>query len=148
MYVERSLDSNDALPRHASRPGRLCNPADEFDAGVQVLQLLEQQWSVQDGSGSLLQVSKGFSYTWDANRPVGQRVVPGSVRLMGQALAAAGSYRVTVNAYMADGGGRLAVFKEGRDARTGLMGVDALEQYVKNNPALGPGPLDRIVRLN
>ena len=96
----------------------------------------------------MLQVSKGFSYTWDAGRPVGQRVVPGSVRLMGQVLDPTTPYRVTVNAYMAEGGDRLAVLKEGKDARTGMMDVDALEQFVKNNPTLEPGTLDRIVRLN
>jgi hypothetical protein len=29
-----------------------------------------------------------------------------------------------------------------------MMDVDALELFVKNNPTLAPGPLDRVTRLN
>ena len=49
---------------------------------------------------------------------------------------------------MAGGGDSFVMLKEGRDLRTGMMDVDALELYVRNNPALAPGPLDRVVRLN
>ena len=114
--------------------------------GRQVLELLEQQW--QQPSPRILHVSQGFAYTWDATRPVGQRVVPGSVRLHGQPLDPAAPYRVTVNSYLAGGGDNFVLLKQGRDARTGLMDVDALELFVKNNPLLVPGPLDRISRLN
>ena len=116
--------------------------------GAQILQLLEQQWAGQGGGARLMHVSRGFGYTWDNARPAGQRVVPGSVRLDGQALDAAKDYRVTVNAFMAGGGDSFNVLKEGRDARTGIMDVDALELYVKAHPSLAPGPLDRITRLN
>ena len=114
--------------------------------GGQVLELLEQQW--QQPSPRILHVSQGFAYTWDATRPVGQRVVPGSVRLHGQPLDPAAPYRVTVNSYLAGGGDSFVLLKQGRDARTGLMNVDALELFVKNNPLLVPGPLDRVSRLN
>jgi 5'-nucleotidase len=93
-------------------------------------------------------VSKGFSYTWDNSKPVGQRVVPGSVRLNGQPLDAAARVRVTVNAFLAGGGDSFPILKEGKDSVTGIMDVDALELYVKANPTLAPGPLDRISRLN
>jgi 5'-nucleotidase len=117
-------------------------------SGAQVLELLEQQWVGQEAGGALLQVSRGFSYAWDNQRPVGQRVVPGSVRLQGQALDPSANYRVTVNAFLAGGGDKFLVLKQGRDLRTGIMDVDALEQFVKNNPTLAPAPLDRIARLN
>jgi len=116
--------------------------------GAQVLELLEQQWSGQGAGGRLMHVSRGFSYSWDATRPVGQRVVPGSVRLNGQLLDPNANVRVTVNAFMAGGGDSFVVLKEGRDQRTGMMDVDALELFVKNNPTLAPGSLDRVVRLN
>ena len=117
-------------------------------SGAQVLQLLEQQWSGQGAGGRLMHVSRGFSYSWDASRPPGQRVVPGSVHLAGQPLDANANVRVTVNAFMAGGGDSFAVLKEGRDQATGMMDVDALELYVRNNPTLAPGPLDRVLRLN
>ena len=114
--------------------------------GAQVLRLLERQW--EQPSPRILHVSQGFAYTWDAMRPVGQRVVPGSVRLNGQPLDPAAAYRVTVNSYLAGGGDNFVLLKQGRDARTGIMDVDALELFVKNNPLLVPGPLDRVLRLN
>ncbi|MDP1649327.1 MAG: bifunctional metallophosphatase/5'-nucleotidase [Rubrivivax sp.] len=115
-------------------------------SGAQLLQLLEQQWD--QPSARILQVSRGFAYTWDARRPVGRRVVPGSVRLDGQPLDAAAPYRVTVNSYLAGGGDSFVLLKQGRDVRTGIMDVDALELFVKNHPLLVPGPLDRVSRLN
>ena len=117
-------------------------------SGAQVLQLLEQQWSGQGAGGRIMHVSRGFSYRWDPARPVGQRVVPGSVRLNGALLEPGASVRVTVNAFMAGGGDSFVVLKEGKDLRTGIMDVDALEAYVRGNPTLAPGPLDRIVRGN
>ena len=117
-------------------------------SGAQLLQLLEQQWLGQGAGGRLMHVSRGFSYSWDASRPVGARVVPGSMRLNGQLLEPNAKLRVTVNAFMAGGGDNFVLLKEGLDASTGMMDVDALELYVKNNPTLAPGPLDRIVRLN
>jgi 5'-nucleotidase len=79
---------------------------------------------------------------------VGERVVPGSVKLNGQPLDVARSYRVTVNGFMASGGDNFLVLKEGKDLRTGVMDVDALEAFVRANPQLAPGPLDRISRVN
>lgn len=116
-------------------------------SGAQVVQLLEQQWAGQT-SARIMQVSRGFTYSWDASRPVGQRVVPGSLRLNGQPVAPDAILRVTVNAFMASGGDNFSVLKEGRDRRTGVMDIDALEQFVKRNPTIAPGPLDRITRLN
>jgi 5'-nucleotidase len=117
-------------------------------SGAQVLTLLEQQWRGQGEQGRIMQVSKGFSYSWDPKRAVGERVVPGSVKLNGQPLDPARSYRVTVNSFIASGGDNFVILKEGKDVRTGVMDVDALEAFVKANPTLAPGPLDRISRVN
>lgn len=117
--------------------------------GAQISTLLEQQWIGRSGpNGTMLQVSRGFAYAWDATRPVGQRVVPGSMVLNGQAIDPAASYRVTVNSFLAGGGDTFPVLKEGRNVATGIMDIDALELYVKANPTLAPGALDRIKRLN
>jgi 5'-nucleotidase len=116
--------------------------------GAEIAQVLEQQWQTASGGARLLLVSRGFSYTWDASKPVGQRVVPGSIKLNGQPIWPGDNVRVTVNSFVAGGGDSFSVFKQGRDQRTGVMDVDALEAYVKANPTLAPGPLDRITRLN
>jgi 5'-nucleotidase len=75
-------------------------------------------------------------------------VVPGSAGLDGRPLDPAAAYRVTVNSYLADGGDRFPVLREGTQRVTGLRDVDALERFVQAHPALAPAPLDRIVRLN
>jgi len=114
--------------------------------GAQILQVLEQQWG--PNQNRVLQVSRGFGYAWDGRRPVGQRVLPGSVVLDGKPLDPAVDYRVTVNAFLAGGGDGFVQLEQGRDRRTGIMDVDAFELYVARNPAIAPGPLDRIKRLN
>jgi 5'-nucleotidase len=116
-------------------------------SGAQLLQLLEQQWLNQP-SPRLLQLSQGFSYTWDASRPVGQRVLPESLKLDGQPITGASKLRVTVNAFMASGGDSFLMLKQGLDISTGMMDVDALELYVKNHPGLTPGTQARVTRLN
>jgi 5'-nucleotidase len=115
-------------------------------AGADLVALLEQQW--MGNSVRMLQVSQGFSYSWDASKPVGQRVVPGSLRLNGQPIWPGDTVRVTVNSFLASGGDSFTVLKQGRDQRTGMMDIDALEAYVKANPTLAPGALNRIARLN
>lgn len=118
-------------------------------SGEQIATLLEQQWRASDGrSISPLQVSKGFSYAWDNNRPVGSRVVPGSIRLDGKPLDPKADYRVTVNSFMASGGDGYRVLNEGRDRRTGLIDLEALERYLSSQTSLRPSALDRVTRLN
>ena len=116
-------------------------------SGAQIVEILEQQWLGQPRA-RVLQVSRGFGYSWDNAKPAGQRVVPGSVMLDGKALDAATSYRVTVNSFLADGGDSFAAFKQGRERKTGAMDVDAFEQFIAKR-ALGEAVmLDRIKRLN
>lgn len=76
--------------------------------GTQLRQLLEQQWAGQPSGGSrVMQVSKGFSYTWDASKPPGQRVLADSLRLNGQPVAGDATLRITVNSFMRVAGRQL-----------------------------------------
>jgi 5'-nucleotidase len=116
--------------------------------GAQLQQALEQQWLGQ-ARPRVLQVSRGFGYAWDASQPVGRRVVPGSLRLNGRPIAPEQRLRVTVNDYLASGGDNFSVFREnGTEVQTGVMDVDALEQYFRHNDKVTPGVLDRIRRVN
>jgi 5'-nucleotidase len=120
-------------------------------SGAQLLQVLEQQWLNQPRP-RILQVSSSLRYTWDAAQPPGQRVVPGSVQIEGRPLDAAANYRVTVNSFLASGGDNFHALKLGRDARTGMMDVDAFELYLARTPATPPTATPtitpRITRLN
>jgi 5'-nucleotidase len=119
--------------------------------GAQLLTLLEQQWRGQvegDISHRVMQVSRGFSYTWDAAAPVGQRLVAGSARLNGVPIDPAAKYRVSVNAFMASGGDNFVALRDGTERVTGMMDIDALELYLQKHPNLAPATLNRITRLN
>jgi len=115
--------------------------------GSQIKTLLEQQWQGQS-SPRILQVSSGFAYQWDNNRAVGERVVPGSIKLNGLAIDAAASYRVTVNSFLASGGDGFSVLNSGSSRLGGAQDLDALEVWFKAHAPVVPGPQNRIVRLN
>ncbi len=116
--------------------------------GAQILQLLEQQWAGRIDGGRVLLPSRGFTFAWDAGKPVGQRIVPGSVKFEGQPIGAETKYRVTANGFLAGGGDSFPMFGQGTERVTGMMDIDALEQYLTANPGLKPGVLDRVVRVN
>jgi 5'-nucleotidase len=113
--------------------------------GAQIELLLEQQW-INQASPRILQVSQGFSYTWQASAPVGERVDPGTIMLDGEVIDPAASYRVTVNSFLASGGDGFSVLNEGTNRLGGDVDVDALEKYLAANNPLAPPALGRITR--
>jgi len=115
--------------------------------GAELRSLLEQQWTNQ-ARPRILHVSRGFEYTWDAERPSGQRVLEDSLRLNGQPIRMDDALRVTVNSFLASGGDNFNALKRGRDARTGVMDIDAFEAFVTRGPAPPSGSELRIRRLH
>jgi 5'-nucleotidase len=115
--------------------------------GTQLKQALEQQWTAPTFP-RILQVSKGFSYTFDATKPIGERVPIETIMFRGAPIDPTASYRVTVNDYLASGGDGFSTFKDGADKRTGIYDVDALDAYFKANSPIGPHALERIQRVN
>jgi 5'-nucleotidase len=115
--------------------------------GAQIELLLEQQW-INQASPRILQVSQGFSYTWQASAPVGERVDPGTIMLDGEVIDPAASYRVTVNSFLASGGDGFSVLNEGTNRLGGDVDVDALEKYLAANNPLAPPALGRITRAD
>ncbi len=113
--------------------------------GAQIEALLEQQWT----TNRVLQISDGFSYTWDSTKPVGDRVDPASIVLDGAPLDLGASYRVTMNSFLADGGDGFTVFRQCTNQLGGEVDVDALVRYFDENspPGVSPGPQNRITRL-
>jgi 5'-nucleotidase len=113
--------------------------------GAELQALLERQWAGQPFP-RVLQVSRGFGYAWDAAQPPGRRIVPGSLRLHGRAVAPDEALRVTVNSFLAGGGDLFDDFKAGRERRTGAMDIDALEAFVRGGAVVDETP--RIQRMN
>jgi 5'-nucleotidase len=115
--------------------------------GAQIKTMLEQQW-LDPARPRILQVSNGFSYTWDGARPFGERVVAGSMALNGRPVDPATTWRVTVNGFLAVGGDGFTVLKTGTAARIGIYDVDALYAWFQANSPLSPAAPARIMRVN
>ena len=115
--------------------------------GGQIRNMLEQQW-LDPRRPRILQVSKGFRYTWDAARPYGEHVIAASISLNGELVDPLRSYRVTVNNYLSVGGDGFTVLKEGTAQRFGVFDADALYTYFQANSPIAPVATDRIARLN
>ena len=92
--------------------------------GAQVRRLLEQQFA----NAELLSPSGGFAFTYDADRPAGERIV--SATYLGKPLDPAASYRVVTNSFMASGGDNYTLLREGTDRRDVGVDLDALEAYL------------------
>ena len=123
--------------------------------GQQILRLLEQQWeSIQPAGGRVMQVSKGFSYTWDASKPegaatgTGNRVVEGSMKLNGVGIDLSKIYRVTVNNFMAAGGDNFSVLLSGKNIQQGDVDIDAGAAYFRAKGTVPTPVLNRITRIN
>lgn len=115
--------------------------------GAEIDTMLEQQW-LDQVKPRILQVSKNFSYTWDASKPAGERVDIASITIGGKPIDPNASYRFTVNNFLADGGDGFKIIKKGRDQLPGIFDVDALEAYLAANGTTEATPRDRIKRLN
>lgn len=83
------------------------------------------------GNGGQLYTSAGTTYTVDASKPAGQRIV--NVTIAGQPLDLNKTYRVTTNSFTAGGGDGHEAIKNAAGYRedTGLLDIDALIDYVK-----------------
>lgn len=115
--------------------------------GKQIKDVLELQWR-DPKRPRILQVSKGFGYTWDAARADGERVIAERMSLNGQPIDLAANYRVTVNSFLFVGGDGFNVLTEGTAPQTGVYDIDALNAYFQANSPISPGAADRIVRIN
>jgi 5'-nucleotidase len=115
--------------------------------GAQIKAMLEQQW-LDPKRPRILQVSKGFSYAWDAWRRYGERVAAAQMKLNGARIEPSQSYRVTVNSYLALGGDGFTVLKDGSGKQFGIYDDEALFAYFQANSPVAPPPLDRIARTN
>jgi 5'-nucleotidase len=115
--------------------------------GAQIKDVLEEQFTGFAGQTStkILQVSTGFTYSYDTRLPLGSRVT--NIKLNGTPLDPAANYQVTTNDFLANGGDGFANLKLGT-GRTTAPGfdIDALTSYLAAAPVT-PGPQNRITLL-
>jgi 5'-nucleotidase len=112
--------------------------------GDMIRRLLEQQFEIASPP-RILQVSEGFTYSYDMTQPPGSRV--SNIAIGGTPISMTASYRVAMNNFLADGGDGFTVFREGTDQLGGEIDLDVLVRYFMENSPVAPGPQNRITKL-
>ena len=108
--------------------------------GAQLDAVLEQQWGPT--GTKILQISNGFTYTMTVGNAIGDRV--SNLALNGTPIDPAGTYRVSINNFLAGGGDGFTVFTQGTDLQGGPIDLDALVDYFAASSPVAPPPLNRI----
>ena len=115
--------------------------------GAQLKALLEQEFESGKNTPdkpTMLLPSEGFSYSYDARRGSGDRIV--DMRLNGKRIDPSAKYRIAIGSFLQTGGDNFTVFKEGTDVTDLGIDLDATEAYLKTNPTAPK--LGRIKNLN
>ncbi|MEV6165103.1 bifunctional metallophosphatase/5'-nucleotidase [Streptomyces sp. NPDC052052] len=117
--------------------------------GAQLVEALQQQVSgSNEASPKILQVSEGLTYTLDMTKTGAARVVTDTIRLNGEAIDPAKSYRVAMNEFLAGGGDGFAALGQGTDKLVGASDLDLFNAYLAAHSTadapLAPPATDRI----
>ena len=116
--------------------------------GDQIRKVLEQQFDNRaPNTDMILQVSDGFTYSYDRSRPPGNRVDPRSIMLGGQRVGSKQKYRVAITDFLSDGGDNFTVFTQGTEPIYAGLDIDALASYLRTHSPAIPGPMNRITRI-
>ncbi len=118
--------------------------------GAQIKATLEQQFpgtqTPPQTSTRILQVSSGFTYSYDTTLPLGSRI--SNMKLNGVDIDLAATYRVTTNDFMANGGDGFTTLTGGTNRQTAPgFDIDALVSYLTAQSPVSPGPGNRITKL-
>jgi 5'-nucleotidase len=119
--------------------------------GAQIDRMLEEQWCTQTGAPRILSVSDGFTYTWDGSVAQATCDKVSNIAIDGTPVDPAATYRVTVNSFLADGGDRFFVLRQGTNRAGGDLDLDAFEAHFAGTTQSSPLPtpaLNRITRVN
>ncbi|WP_220506152.1 bifunctional UDP-sugar hydrolase/5'-nucleotidase [Microbispora sp. H10830] len=118
--------------------------------GRQIEQALEQQWQTQaDGTVRFgpLAVSANVRYSYDASRPVGDRIDPSQVLIGGAPLDLGRTYRVAALAYTLIGADGFTALTAFTDPVRNSRDYDAFRAYLQANETVAPPALDRVTAL-
>jgi 5'-nucleotidase len=117
--------------------------------GAQLIAALQQQVSgSNEASPKILQVSRGFTYTLDMTKTGAARIDVASVKLDGEPLDPAKTYRVAMNEFLAGGGDGFPALAQGKNKLVGASDLDLFNAYLAANSSAGapiaPPAADRI----
>jgi 5'-nucleotidase len=116
--------------------------------GAQLKEVLEQQFVGFAGQTvqRILQISAGFSVSYDSTRAPGDRIT--AMSLNGTPIDPAASYRVTSNDFLANGGDGFTKLTVGADRVTAPgFDIDALVAHLGAGTPVAPGPQNRITKV-
>jgi 5'-nucleotidase len=116
-------------------------------SGAALYAVLEQQYNnPAPGQNRIMLVSANVHYQWNATTT--PRIVAGSLTIDSAAVTPGGSYRVSMNNFMADGGDGYTVFRDQCTAPLGgEVDIDAFGRYLGANSPLDPPILNRIEKV-
>ncbi|PVC95461.1 MULTISPECIES: bifunctional metallophosphatase/5'-nucleotidase [Streptomyces] len=117
--------------------------------GAQLVTALQQQVSgPNEASPKILQVSRGLTYTLDLTKSGADRVVADTIKLNGEAIDPARTYRVAMNEFLAGGGDGFPALGEGTNKLVGASDLDLFNAYLAAHSTatapLAPPATDRI----
>ncbi|MBU3868509.1 bifunctional metallophosphatase/5'-nucleotidase [Streptomyces sp. 4503] len=117
--------------------------------GSQLITALQQQVSgSNEASPKILQVSRSLTYTLDLTKSGKDRIVTDTVKLNGEPIDPAKTYRVAMNEFLAGGGDGFPAFKDGKNKLVGASDLDAFTAYLgahsSQSSPLDPPKADRI----
>ncbi|WP_372408828.1 bifunctional UDP-sugar hydrolase/5'-nucleotidase [Streptomyces luteireticuli] len=118
--------------------------------GAQIVSVLQQQVSgaVNGPQPKILQISKGLTYTLDLKKTGADRIDVSSVKLNGEPIDPAKTYRVAANEFLMGGGDGFPAFKEAKNKLNGVSDLDAFLAYLgahsSKSAPLDPPKADRI----
>ncbi|WP_069744257.1 bifunctional UDP-sugar hydrolase/5'-nucleotidase [Streptomyces sp. EN23] len=117
--------------------------------GAQLVSALRQQVSgPNEASPKILQVSRGLTYTLDLTKSGADRVVADTIKLNGEAIDPARTYRVAMNEFLAGGGDGFPALGEGTNKLVGASDLDLFNAYLAAHSSatapLAPPATDRI----
>ncbi len=115
-------------------------------SGADLRELVQRQLPKTLAPRRFTQISNGLKFQW-AQNAAGDSVLT-ELSLDGKPLQDTKDYRVVVNNFMAEGGDDLSVLRQGRDRVTLGTDVDALVEWLSENPkAIDQARPGRIVRV-
>jgi hypothetical protein len=100
--------------------------------GSQLREVLNQQWKGQDPKRPRIGQVSGLTYTYDDSKPAGEKI--GEIKkLDGTLIQDSANYTITVNDFMANGGDKYELLKQGTNRVAGPVDLEATIQYVKDH---------------
>ncbi|WP_406060504.1 bifunctional metallophosphatase/5'-nucleotidase [Streptomyces sp. NBC_01077] len=118
-------------------------------SGANLIGALKQQVSGSNlNSIKILQVSKGLTYTLDMTKTGADRVVDGTIKLNGEPIDPAKSYRVAMNEFLAGGGDGFPALATGTNKLVGASDLDVFNAYLAaHSSATAPLPVPAADRI-